>query len=92
VANLQVKKAQRPKYKVRVYVSIVQTVPHDEEGRLSKVIERFTDRVIGIRRIVIQEFDALAKRSSKIQGFTDIKLLNGSVRTIATEFLKFREL
>lgn len=83
---------KKPKFKVRVLANIVQTVLLEDEAKLSVVIERFTDRVIGIRRIVIQEFPALAKRSSKIKGFTDIKLLNGSVRTIATEFLKFKEL
>ena len=83
---------KKPKLKVRVVADIVQTLPTEEEAKLVHIIERFETRVIGIRRIVIQEFFALAKRPSKQEGFTDIKLLNGDTRTIATAFLRFKVL
>lgn len=70
----------------------MQTVPVEDTAKLVNVIERFDNRVLGIRKIVIQEFFAVAKRPSKQSGFTDIKLQDGSVRTIATGFLRFKRL
>lgn len=80
----------KPKYIVRIYAEVVQTVLKEDTHKLTAIIEHFEDRTLGLRRIVIQEFPIADKRESKQQGFTDVRLLSGQVRTIATSFLKYK--